>query len=569
MKNFHLSLAILFLMILNNVQAQNFQWLSRVGGPSYDPSPHIPDELINDIATDEQGNVYACGRIRDNSNINGQAISTYGGNDIFLCKFDCFGNLVWYRVAGNSDDGDNGISLALDGLGHIYLTGEVYGNSGPTGQINFFDTVYHVNTRSMFLAKLDTSGNFIWGKIATSGSFGEKIVIDSEGKINVLVYNYVPGALFPGINVIAAFYVVRFDPSGNVEKALKITDGYSGGFRDMKMSADREFYFVGDYPLDSNIIGGVIMRKISPQNSYDFFCIKLDTSGIAQWYIHYGLNVSSFSHGYGCAFDANGDLFITGGAYNGLVLGPDTMRNSLAPTSPNDFPFVAKVNPLGQILWARNLHANDIARATGGLAVKSNGNALISGFFIDRVIMGPDSFVGSGSHNLFISEFSNNGAILYGTPVPTINGGTNSEPRRTIRDAADNIIFAGAYDGNLIVNGNTVPYAGGYTDGFIIKWGSALCTVGIEDGLSFNKESVLVYPNPATDRVRFKFPENLSTASMLCIFDLMGREVRKVFIPAHTTEQSLELNGLPSGLYHYAIQNSVERYSGKFMVAGE
>ncbi len=51
---------VLYLTLSNNsASSQSFQWLSRVGGPSYDPSPHIPDELINDIATDEQGNVYA------------------------------------------------------------------------------------------------------------------------------------------------------------------------------------------------------------------------------------------------------------------------------------------------------------------------------------------------------------------------------------------------------------------------------------------------------------------------------------------------------------------------------
>jgi hypothetical protein len=150
--------AILFLTLSNvPAEGQSFQWLSRIGGPSSDPTPLRPDELVNDVATDDQGNVYVCGRTRANSNINGLSFNTYGGNDIYVAKFDCDGSLVWVQVAGNPDDRDNGISLALDGLGNIYMTGVILGDS-LTRPITFFDTILHVNANSMFLAKLDTSG---------------------------------------------------------------------------------------------------------------------------------------------------------------------------------------------------------------------------------------------------------------------------------------------------------------------------------------------------------------------------------------------------------------------------
>ncbi len=561
-------LIALVYLTLNNTSAnsQSFQWLSRIGGPSYDPSPLRPDELVNDVATDEQGNVYVCGRTRNNSNINGIPFNTYGGNDIYLAKFDCNGSLVWVKVAGNPDDGDNGISLALDGLGSIYITGNILGDD-LTRPITFFDTVLHVNVNGMFLAKLDTSGNFIWGKIGKTASYGEKIVIDSGGKIVLLLNCPMAGEIFPGVNVERAFYIARFDPQGNIERMLQITEGYSGGFNDMKISSNNEFYFVGDYPLDSNIIGGVIFRKISPTNSYDFFCIKLDTSGVAQWYIHYGLASGAYCYGYGCDLDVNGDLFITGGAYNGLVLGSDTMRNALAPTSPNDFAYVAKVNSHGQVLWARNLHAGIIARSTGGVTVKSNGNAVISGAFLGQIIIGQDTFASSGASNLFAAEFSNNGTILGAEPVPTVSGGSDTEPRRTVCDAADNIIFAGAFSGNLIIDGNLIPYAGGYTDGFIIKWGSALCTVGIEDNLASHNRAILVYPNPAVDNIRFRFSETLPKESKLRIYDVMGREVREILVPAHTAEQLVELHELSPGLYYYALHDQKLQNSGKFIVA--
>jgi hypothetical protein len=198
--------------------------------------------------------------------------------------------------------------------------------------------------------------------------------------------------------------------------------------------------------------------------------------------------------------------------------------------------------------------------------VKSNGNAVISGFFSGPVIIGPDSFTSIGTNNLFIAEFSGNGTVLGGESVPTISGGSYTEPRRTVSDAADNIFFAGAYSGNLIINGNTIPYAGGYTDGFLIKWGTSLCTVGIDGIIADNNKTVLVYPNPAVDELRFKFKELNSKESILIIFDAMGREVKTAIIPAQTIDYPIELHGLSSGFYYYSIANSSSHFGGKFMV---
>jgi hypothetical protein len=562
---------LIFFLHAAPVQGQTFQWLNRVGGPSYDPAANRPDEIVNDIATDAQGNVYICGRVRNLSNINGHALNTYGGNDIFVAKLDCSGNLVWVKVAGSQvGERDHGNSLVLDGLGHIYITGWISGQDDPGGPfdspIHFFDTIYHMSTQSMFLAKLDTSGNFIWGRIGQTVAIGEKVVIDADGKVNVLMGSYEGGELFPGLNVVTAFYVARFDTSGNVERMLQVTGEPRLIFQDFKMTDDNEFYLIGHSSWDSVTVGGVTLYRISPQNSYDFYCFKLDTSGIAQWYLHFGFHQFSFSFGYGCALDGNGDLLITGAAYDGLVLGNDTLRNSISSGFGTDFAFVAKLNPQGQVLWARNINANSVARSSGGIAVKSNGHAVISGFFVDTMIIGSDTVTGSGSNKLFVAEFSDNGTILGGESVPTVNGGNDTEASRTVCDAEDNVLFAGAFSGNLIVDGTLVAYAGGYTDGFLIKWGNSLCTVGIDENFLQTTSSLIVYPNPASDRIRFKFTEALSLESSLIIVDAMGREVKKGIIAAYTDEQELDVSGLSSGLYYYRLQNARLAMSGKFIL---
>jgi len=566
MKNFIKILTFLFVISSSPVVAQTLQWVSRIGGPSFDPAPNIPDEIINDIATDAQGNVYSCGRIRNNSNINGQPINNIGGNDILLTKFDCFGNLVWQRVAGNIDDGDNGNSLALDDQGHIYLTGKIYGGSSLY-PITFFDSIIDSipGVNGMFLAKLDTSGNFIWGKIGNApSSGGTKLIIDSNENINVLFFSG-PGEIFPGVNLVRGHYIGQFDTSGNVEKMILIDADYCD-LNDFKIGSPNEFYIIGEFTIDSVEIGGLTLHRIGPPNKYNFFCVKLDSTGVAQWNIHFGSVIGSFTAGYGICLDPVGDLYITGGAYNGLILGADTLYNSLAPTSQNDFPFVAKVNPQGQVLWARNLHHTILGRSSGGIVVKGNGNVIITGFLLGQMIVGPDTLSSVLDAVLFVAEFHNNGIVLKGETVQSINGGSNTEARRTICDSNDNVIFSGAFNGSLDVNGSLVAFAGGYTDGFIIKWGNGLCSVGIDDDLGISRGEVRVYPNPAREYIHFRFVQNPTSKASIEVYDVMGKVVRSVNATLHTEEVTLDVRGLSPGIYSYSIRTSEMNYSGKFIV---
>ncbi len=81
--------------------AQSFQWLTSMGGISSALNPGA-DEIVREVKVDEQGNVYACGRIRQYAAFSGITVATYGDYDIFLAKYNCQGNLVWVRTAGGS-----------------------------------------------------------------------------------------------------------------------------------------------------------------------------------------------------------------------------------------------------------------------------------------------------------------------------------------------------------------------------------------------------------------------------------------------------------------------------------
>lgn len=234
MKKAILLLSIYFFAtgLLNVSQAQSFQWLTRMGGPDSDLN-FDPDEWVRDIEVDADGNVYACGRIRSIANFGGVPVTTYGGYDMFLCKYDCHGNLVWVKTAGGLDEDDAG-DLVLDNIGHIYLTGRI--SSTPNRPCTFFDTTFTDVHIDMFLAKFDTSGNYLWIKAAgtaaiSGGSRGFKVLLDSNGQ-PVVSFGSSPGLLFPGWNTTepnTAPYISRFDTSGIMQSIFTFSTNYSVG----------------------------------------------------------------------------------------------------------------------------------------------------------------------------------------------------------------------------------------------------------------------------------------------------------------------------------------------------
>ena len=89
-------------------------------GPSYDYG--------NAVATDANG-VYLTGMTTGNLDDN----SYQGFSDLILVKYDRDGQLLWTRTLG-PQAGDEGLGLASDGLGSVYVTGYVDpGAPGPIG----------------------------------------------------------------------------------------------------------------------------------------------------------------------------------------------------------------------------------------------------------------------------------------------------------------------------------------------------------------------------------------------------------------------------------------------------
>lgn len=84
------------------------------------------------------------------------------------------------------------------------------------------------------------------------------------------------------------------------------------------------------------------------------------------------------------------------------------------------------------------------------------------------------------------------------------------------------------------------------------------------------KELLMVYPNPATDKISFALTLQQATAAWISVSDMLGREVKTHDfgnLPAGKQETlSLDVSELPAGIYSIMLYAGERRYTGKLRI---
>jgi hypothetical protein len=191
----------------------NYVWAKRMGGTSTD--------VGMSLALDSTGNVLLTGYFKGVANFNpaGTAnLTSAGGNDIFLAKYDASGNYVWANKMGGTNE-DQGASLAIDGSGNVVLTGTF--NNFQNWDFSTFPATI-TSGKSIFLAKYNASGDNIWENHIGTNAAGSSLALDGSGNV-VVTGNFIGTEDFDQgagtANLTSAgledIYLAKYDASGN------------------------------------------------------------------------------------------------------------------------------------------------------------------------------------------------------------------------------------------------------------------------------------------------------------------------------------------------------------------
>jgi hypothetical protein len=400
----------------------------RIGGTSRD--------IGYSIAVDSSGNAYITGHFSGIVAFGATTLTSAGYDDIYVAKVDSGGNFLWAKRAGGPY-GDWGYGIAVDSSGNTYITG-ISGGTAVFGAT----TLTFAGGSDIYVAKADSGGNFLWAKRAGGpySDWGFGIAVDSSG--NAYITGYFDRTAVFGVTTLTStggldIYVAKVDSGGNFLWA-KRAGGNSG-----KVSHG----IVVDSSGNAYITGS---------SNREIYVSKVDSGGNFLWAKRAG--GTSHDKGYGIAVDSSGNTYITGYFREPAVFGATTLTS----VGGQDI-FVAKLDGFGNFLWAKR--AGGTSNDEGyGIAVDGSGNAYITGVFHEIAVFGATTLTSAGGQDIFMAKMDSGGNFLWAKRA----GGTNTAYGYGISvDSSGNAYVTGVFWGTAVFGATTLTSAG---DADIFIW---------------------------------------------------------------------------------------------------
>jgi hypothetical protein len=187
----------------------NVLWARRAGG--------IKGEVIYRLAVDSSDNCYVTGFFQGSATFGSFVLTSAGGFDVYVAKYDSSGNVVWATGMGGSGL-EQGFGLALDAANNCYIAGYFTSANSTFGS----QTIHTAGGNDIFLAKLSSSGTVLWARSAggAGSDRGFTVAVDAQG--SPYVGGFFSGtAAFGGVNLNSSgeqdLCVAKYDSSGNVQ----------------------------------------------------------------------------------------------------------------------------------------------------------------------------------------------------------------------------------------------------------------------------------------------------------------------------------------------------------------
>lgn len=454
------------------------------------------------IATDGSNNVYVTGSFNgldvDFDPGAGMAnLSSSGGRDIFVAKYNSSGAYQWAFELGSASD-DVGWDIETDASSNVYVTGYFQGTD-----VDFDPGVSVANLTSsgnedIFVAKYDTDGAYQNAfKIGGTGDeFGSAISID--GSNNICITGRFTGAVDfdPGVGT-ASFssnggrdiFVAKYNSSGSYQWAFNIGGASNDIGYGIATDASGNVYATGDFTGTVDFDPSGSTANLTSNGSADIFVVKYNSSGVYQGSFNVG--GSSDDLGTDIEVDNTGQAYVTGYFSDTSVdfdPDPNTTTNlSTSATGDYDF-FVTCYKPEALNLpvasadfnWAFSAGSAGVGTEDQSYAIDrdASGNIYITGTFEGTVDFDPSTgtanLTSNGNEDIFVAKYDSDGLFQWAFKI----GGTADDLGFGITvDGSSNVYVTGHFQGANVdfdPNGGTANLSSnGVQDVFVAKYSSS------------------------------------------------------------------------------------------------
>ncbi len=295
-------------------------WVRRYNGPANG------DDWASSLVVDGQENVYVTG-------------GDYGSgtnSDYATIKYNSAGDTLWVRrYNGPASSLDAAYSLAVDGQGNVYVTGESYSST----ECDFATIKYDSTGNVQWLQRYDGPANSI--------DYGRSLTVDEQGNVYVTGVSMLDPAH-------CDYTTIKYNPDGDTLWVRRYNGpGNNGDFAfSLAVDGQNNVYVTGESWSGT---------------SDDCATIKYDSAGNEQWVQRYDGPTNNGDYGRSLAVDGQGNVYVTG--YS--CYGPDSAYNYVT----------IKYNSAGVEQWVQIYDGpGNGDDGAWPLAVDGQGNVYVTGY---------------------------------------------------------------------------------------------------------------------------------------------------------------------------------------------
>ncbi len=438
----------------------NFKWAKVIGG--------VGVHLGRDIEVDSKGNVFVCGDVENQIDLNTDSgfflTPSNSSRTAFINKFDSSGNYIFSKLFV-SQYYSISKELDIDKEGNLYFIGETNGIADINPNLGVYN-VGIIGASTYFIVKLDSIGNFLWGKQDIIGH----LAVDNLQNF----YTFNGG--------ISSSFLNKYDSNANLIWVKNI-----GGYPDYQHLHDaitidkaNNIYITGlfRHSVDADPGPSIVNLITIGGGGYlsDCFISRLDPNGNLKWTGSFG----SYSEdwGSGIVVDNSGNIISIGRCFGFFDIDPDSTVTNIIPTFD---PFLPLKRSYIQKLSPCNSPTYNVVNVSSCNASFYNGITYInSGTYYQSLnnMYGCDSIItlnlnlGIKRSDLdltFCNQYYFNGQILFNSGIyfDTLiaSNGCDSivKLNLTIKNNVNKIIDSTICEGNSVFGYNS---SGSFTDTF-------------------------------------------------------------------------------------------------------
>ncbi|MBK7849753.1 MAG: hypothetical protein IPJ66_01095 [Bacteroidetes bacterium] len=537
---FKIFLIIYSLLYTISAYSQSWQWAKQIKNVCQNGPIQIMTSFSDGV------NTYVLGYFTDCISIGTDTLQSNGSSDMFIAKYNSFGDIVWVKQFGGDGSDLSSREYAsgvIDTISHcIYVAGDFSGSMSLSPSIVLNGPTTFSAT---FLAKLDLNGNFIWGK---------KIGNTRNSLLYPYLHNgllYTTGEVYDTMFIDSYLltrgeFLARFDSVGNCLWARTVISPNTSAYIQASF-IDEDIVLSGIFNRDTLNIDTI---SLFGKGNYDGFLTRIDSTGKVKWAQQIGsVGFDQIGEVY---IDNNKDIYFGGKFEDSLTI------DSILLTNTGTDLFLAKLNKDGNIFWLKQGHSTGTNNNIYRLTPFHDSEIVITGSFNASITFGNQNMSTSYNQDMFLARFNDDGLCLGADHFGEANG------LCVVSDNSDGLVSIGKFNDTVTLNGIVLNSVGAVADVFIAKH-SALTE--IHETTERRNNSLLIYANPNQGICNIQVPEEFRGEKSLTlkVYGQNGALLKIISIDPGNDDVDLTIENEAKGIYTAILSNGKKQFTGKII----